>query len=395
MKTFPSRPDILHDYQIVLPSPSPEGKVYPEVATPGPSPADGAPRTVPAPSNAASALHASGTGAPQAQASQHNPETTTASSTSPASGGEDSNPLLIASSSSLHVIACIPPEEPEYMVSPTGPLLTDTPWTHAVDSSSSGSTSPPLDLATVSQPFSMISALSDPFNGSLIPLEHSQAAYARFLAQLEDDRLRRMRTFGTAGSSATVSPLSTVEISSGHEYGIAGGAAAYFRHQVETSTSPPPRPRTRRSGSLAARSIAPHPLGFNPQMAPECPSGGFSLSETAGRANSRNRDAPASNVASTSTAEGGSSSRISAADSVTSEWCSPHTYVASTHVGLRHGPAGGVVGWREDMLATGQSATPRSDMSPLWMIGPARAGGPQEYRQKGQTESSLAHWNLP
>lgn len=206
VKTFPSRPDILHDYQIVLPSPSPEGKVYPEVATPGPSPADGAPRTVPAPSNAASALHASGTGAPQAQASQHNPETTTASSTSPVSGGEDSNPLLIASSSSLHVIACIPPEEPEYMVSPTGPLLTDTPWTHAVDSSSSGSTSPPLDLATVSQPFSMISALSDPFNGSLIPLEHSQAAYARFLAQLEDDRLRRMRTFGTAGSSATVSP---------------------------------------------------------------------------------------------------------------------------------------------------------------------------------------------
>lgn len=397
VKTFPtSRPDILHDREIHLTPPPPEGERLLEDHGSGVVPA-GAPcvtATTPASLGShlavTSAFQPSAAGASQTQESRLGLGSVTPSLAHSMFGGEGSHsPWTASSSASPYSNALIPTGQGAYTVSAAS-QWPDTPWAPGVDTSSSGSMSPPLHLATMSQPTSGISPLSDPYNGSFIPLENSQAAYARFLAQFEDDRLRRMRTFGTTGSSVTIPQSSAAAISDGHPHGPVGGAAAYYRHRLELAMSPPPRPRTRRSGNIAANFVAPPPPAFYPQTAPQWPS----LSETMAIARPRNWDAPASNVASASIADGGSSTRTSTAASHNSNSSSPRAYAASAHVGLGHGPADGVVRWQEDTLPTGQSATPRNDLPPAPMSGLASAGGSQGYRQRGQTESSLAYWNL-
>ncbi|KAL1945223.1 hypothetical protein VTO73DRAFT_2074 [Trametes versicolor] len=400
VKTFPtSRPDILHDREIHLTPPPPAGERFPEDHGSGVVPA-GAPyitATTPASLGshlaATSSFQPSAAGTSQTQESRLGLGSVTPSLAHSTFGGEGSHsPWTASSSASPYSNALIPTGQGAYTVSAAS-QWPDTPWAPGVDTSSSGSMSPPPIFATMSQSTSGISPLSDPYNGSFIPLENSQAAYARFLAQFEDDRLRRMRTFGTTGSSVTVPQPSAAAISDGHPHGPVGGAAAYYRHRLELAMSPPPRPRTRRSGSIAGNSVAPHRPSFRPQTATQGAPSGFHLSNTTLFA-SRNWDAPAIVVASASSADGGSSTRTSGAASDTSE-SSPHsTYAASAHVRLGYGPADGVVGWRDGALTTG-SATPRNDMPPPPMSSPASAGGSPGYRQRGQTETSLAHWNLP
>lgn len=402
VKAFPaSRPDILHDREIHLTPPPPAGERLPEDHGSGRASA-GAPCIVArSPASlgshlaATSAFQPGAAGASQTQEGRLSLGSATPSLAHSTFGGEGSHsPWAASSSASPYSNALTPTGESAYTVSAAS-RWPNTPWAPGVDTSSSGSMSPPLNLATMSQPTNGISPLSDPYNGSFIPLENSQAAYARFLAQFEDDRLRRLRAFGTTGSSVTVPQPSAAAISDGHPHGPVGGAAAYYRHRLELAISPPPRPRTRRSGSIAANAVAPHRPSFHPQTATQRASSGFHLSDTTMFAESRNWDAPASNVASASTADGGSSTRTSTAASDASDSSSPRTYAASAVVGLGYGPTNSIVGWREGTLATGQSATPPSDMPPPPMSDPANAGGSQRYRQRGQTESSLAHWNLP
>lgn len=400
VKTFPtSRPDILHDREIHLTPPPPEGERPPEAqwsrraSLGAPCVVGTSPASLGSHLAANSAFQPSAAGTSQTQEGRLSLGSVTPLA-HPAFGGEGSHSPWAASSSASHYSNALTPTEEGAYTASAASQWPDTPWAPGVDTSSSGSMTPPLNLATISQPTNGISPLSDPYNGSFIPLENSQAAYARFLAQFEDTRLRRLRTFGTTGSSVTIPQPSAAAISDGHPHGPVGGAAAYYRHHLELAMSPPPRPRTRRSGSIVANSVAPHRPSFHPQTASQwASSGGFHLSDTTRFAESRNWDALASNVASASTADGGSSTHTSTAASDTSDSSSPRTYAASAVVGLGYGPTNSIAGWREGTLATGQSATPPSDMPPLSMSGPASAG--QGYRQRGETESSLAHWNLP
>lgn len=376
VKTFPtSRPDILHDREIHLTPPPPEGERFLEDHGSGVVPA-GAPyitATTPASLGshlvATSSFQPSAAGTSQTQESRLGLGSVTPSLAHSTFGGEGSHsPWTASSSASPYSNALIPTGQGAYTVSGAS-QWPDTPWAPGVDTSSSGSMSPPPIFAT---------------------MENSQAAYARFLAQFEDTRLRR---FDTTGSSVSVPQPSAAASSGGHPHGPVGGAAACYRHRLELAMSPPPRPRTRRSGSIAGNSVAPHRPSFRPQTATQGAPSGFHLSNTTLFA-SRNWDAPANVVASASSADGGSSTRTSGAASDTSD-SSPHsTYAASAHVRLGYGPADGVVGWREGALTTG-STTPRNDMPPPPMSSPACTGGLPGYRQRGQTESSLAHWNLP
>ncbi|OJT11551.1 hypothetical protein TRAPUB_11916 [Trametes pubescens] len=404
MKTFPSRPDILHDHQVLLTSPSREGEGLPEDNASGPA-SDAVP-CVAARSPAslgtnlavAGALQPSAARMPQTQEDRLSPGLATPSLTdSTAFGGEGWLSPRATSPEFPHSSALTPTEEAGYTVSMADLWLTATPWGLGVDTSSSGSMTPPLDLAAISQPPNEICAFPDPFAVSLLPLEPSQATYAEFFVWLEDNRLRGARTFGTPpGSLAAVFPPSGVEISGSHPHGIVDGAAAYYRRRFELATSPPPRSSTRRSGSLAADSIAPPPPAFYQQMASQWPSSGISLAETMGSADFRNWNAPQNAVASAFTADDGSSSRTSAAASVTPESALPRTctYADSAHLGLGYGLAECVAGRPVDMPLTGQVAVSPNDMPPLTMPG-ASMEGTQGYRQPSQTESSLARWNSP
>lgn len=383
VKAFPaSRPDILHDREIHLTPPPPAGERLPEDHESGRASTGAlcATTTSPAPLGshiaASSAFQPSAAGTSQTQEGRLSLGSATPSLAHSTIGGESSHsPWAATSSASPYSNALTPTEEGAYTVSAAS-QWPDMSWAPRLNTSSSGSMSPPLHLATLSQPTNGISPPSDPYNGSFIPLENSQAAYARFLAQFEDDRPRRLRAFGTTGSSVTIPRPSAAASSDGHPHGPVGGAAAYYRHRLELAMSPPPRPRTRRSGSIAANSVAPHRPSFHPQTAIQWASSGFHLSDTTLFAESSNWDAPASNVASASTTYGGSSTRTSTAASDTFDSSSPRIYAASAVVGLGYGPT-----------------PPPSDMPPLSMSGPASAG--QGYRQRGETESSLAHWNLP